>query len=62
MENEEEKVTDESIRRKGEKFLKELREMPYNTDRVGQVFVTIPFNSLSVKMGLASHTSLRAWL
>ena len=45
MENEQKKQKDqdESTLSAGELFVKELKEMPYTNDRVGQAFVIIPF-------------------
>ena len=33
----------------GEQFLKELREMPYDNSKVGQVQIIVPFRHLSEK-------------
>lgn len=43
MNNEEktEKTSEERELTPGEKFLRELYEMPYATDKIGQVFVTV---------------------
>jgi hypothetical protein len=43
-------IQDALDQKEAEEFLKELREMPYNRDRVGQVSVTVRYKIPSINL------------